>query len=140
MSTASTTDYPKLRPVDVRTQVQNGHVYFLLRDPLGLSETSLLVPQPWGVVLASLDGRTPAQEAAQAFQRRFGAPMPAGELQGLINVLDEAYLLDNDRAREAQHHAVDAYRSAPFRPPMLAGQGYPDSAADLRGIPGRVLG
>lgn len=38
--------FPKLRAVDVRPQRQNGHVYYLLADPLELSDDSLLVPRP----------------------------------------------------------------------------------------------
>ena len=131
MSTVATVDYPKLRPLDIRPQAQNGQTYLLLRDPLKLSEDSLLVPQPWAMVLAYMDGAHTAADAAKAFQRRFGLHVEAEDVRQLVRALDENYLLDNDRSHEAKQRAVDSYRNAPHRPLLLAGQGYPDNAADL---------
>lgn len=132
MSKGPLTEYPKLRPLDVRTQVHNGQPYFLLRDPLQLGDASLLVPQPLGVVLAHMDGATSIPEAAHAFSSRFGTAIGTDEVYALVSALDEVYLLDNERAREAQQRAVDNYRSAPHRPMLLAGQGYPSAAQDLQ--------
>ena len=112
----------------MRTQVQNGQPYFLLRDPLQLSENSLLVPQQWGVVLASLDGKTSARRGGAAPSNAASArPCPHGELAALVTALDEVYLLDNDRARAAQQRAVDAYRSRTL----------PPAAPGRTGLPGR---
>jgi hypothetical protein len=36
--------FPKLRPLDIRHHRQNGQEYILLRDPLQLSDKTLLVP------------------------------------------------------------------------------------------------
>jgi AmmeMemoRadiSam system protein B len=131
MSVISNSEYPKLRQVDVRTQVQNGQPYFLLRDPLQLSENSLLVPQPWGGLLAAMDGRTSIVEAAHAFRQRFGVSMSPAEVLELVDALDDVYLLDNERAAEALRRSIERYRATPFRPPRLAGQGYPAGPTEL---------
>jgi hypothetical protein len=58
-------------------------------------------------------------------------------LSDILCQLDNALLLDNERFAAACKAALEAYRSAPFRPPCLAGAGYPDSpeilAATLQG-------
>jgi len=132
MSTVPATEYPKLRALDVRPHQQNGQSYFLLRDPLQLSENSLLVPHLWGVVLASMDGMTSVGKAAEEFRRRYGVPIDRDDLAELVNALDASYLLENEHARDAQRRILEAYRAQPFRVPLLEGSGYPTTASELR--------
>ncbi|MFN2202124.1 MAG: AmmeMemoRadiSam system protein B [Caldilineaceae bacterium] len=134
MSTVPATEYPKLRALDVRPHQQNGQSYFLLRDPLQLSENSLLIPQLWGVVLASMDGKTPVDKAVDEFRRRYGVPIDRDDVSELVNALDASYLLENEHAHAAQQRILDAYRAEPFRRPLLAGSGYPESAKALRDL------
>ena len=53
-------------------------------------------------------------------------------LDRLINVCDEAFLLDNEHYREACDHRLVEYRQAAFRRPALAGQSYPADPQELR--------
>ena len=125
MAAPATLSRPKLRPLDVRSYTQDGQPYVLLRDPLQLNDRSLLVPQPLAAVLAFCDGaRTPADLAA-AFSMHYGFPVSISAVDDLLLAMDEACLLDNERAQAAHAHAVERYRSAPYRAPSLAGQSYP---------------
>lgn len=127
-------EYPKLRAIDIRPHQHNGQTYFLLRDPLHLSEDVLLLPQPMAAVLAYCDGNHSPRAAAAAMSRRFGVDVPDAFVNQVVAALDDAYLLDNSRAAAALLAARDAFRQAPFRPPLLAGQGYPadpDALHDL---------
>ncbi|NJN83650.1 MAG: AmmeMemoRadiSam system protein B [Caldilineaceae bacterium] len=125
------TTHPKLRSLDIRPYEQNGHPYLLLRDPLQLSEQTVLAPQPLAAVLAFCDGHhSPAQMAA-AFSRQYGVPVEVELVERLLAALDRAYLLDNAQAEKARQRALRAYRSAPFRPPLIAGQGYPAAPTEL---------
>jgi hypothetical protein len=63
---------------------------------------------------------------------RHGAAIPPDLLQQLLGVLDENYMLDNERSVEAHQRSLHAYRQASCRPPMLAGQSYPADPAALR--------
>jgi AmmeMemoRadiSam system protein B len=65
-----------------------------------------------------------------------GHVLPPEQIEGLVNVLDEALLLDNDRFRSAKAGALEAYRRAAYRQPSIAGSGYPADPAELR----RALG
>jgi MEMO1 family protein len=124
-STALT--FPKLRAVDVRPYVQNGHSYYLLRDPLALAEGSLLVPQSLGPALMLCDGtleNTQAMVAALAI--RYGIRLNTDAIDDLLVALDNAMLLDNERSQEALARQAAAYRQRPYRPLALAGHSYPD--------------
>jgi AmmeMemoRadiSam system protein B len=116
---------PKLRPLDVRPLVYEGQPYLLLRDPQQLTEQQLLVPQPLAAVLAFCDGRHDVSKMAAAFQRHYGAELPESTIDELVAALDAAVMLDNERAAEAHVQARESFRSAPFRPPALAGPSYP---------------
>jgi AmmeMemoRadiSam system protein B len=117
--------FPKLRPLDVRPLVHEGQPYILLRDPQQLSEHQLLVPQPLAAVLAFCDGRHDAAQMAAAFERQYGMELPEEAVDELLDALDAAVMLDNERAAVA-HEAVRAeFRAAPYREAALAGPSYP---------------
>lgn len=131
--TASASDRPKLRLVDFRPHTHNGQPYYLLRDPLQLSEQMLLLPQVVAATLAFVDGATTPSGIAAAFQRRHGIPIGVEMVEKVLHALDEVYLLDNDRAAAAIERARVEFRAAPYRLPTIAGQGYPDGAEELNG-------
>jgi len=107
----------------------------LLRDPLQLSDKTLLVPQVLGPVLALCDGtREDSRALGAALAIRFGLPIDTGSIEQLLEALDEALLLDNERHLHARQAALGQYRDAPFRPPALAGASYPGEADELRSL------
>ena len=130
----SSNGYPKLRPLDIRHHQQNGQDYILLRDPLQLSDKTLLVPQPLAMVLAFCDGTLDAAGMAAAFTRHYRYELDTVVVDELLAALDEALLLDNVRARTAQQAVLHAYRAAPHRPLLLAERGYPGDPAALRAM------
>ncbi|MBX2997560.1 MAG: AmmeMemoRadiSam system protein B [Caldilineaceae bacterium] len=118
--------FPKLRPVDVRPYQQNGQPYYLLRDPLDLSEGSLLVPQYFGPLLALCDGTLEdARALGVTLMARYGMNIDAGMIGDLLSALDEALLLENERTVAALARKREAYRRLPFRTATLAGLSYP---------------
>ncbi len=131
ISTNQATAYPQLRPLDVRPLVHEGDPYLLLRDPQQLSEHQLLVPQPLAAVLAFCDGHHDLSAMLAAFQRRYGFELPEQSVGELLEALDAAVMLDNERSAAAYAAARAAFRAAPFRTPALAGPAYPDDEKAL---------
>ncbi len=125
---------PALRPLDIRRHHEQGHSYIVLRDPLELSEQTIAVPQPLASVLAFCDGAHDIDGMAAAFTDYFQTSIDVEVVRELIQALDSAYLLDNVRSQAAIAKLVEEYRSAPFRPPQLAGRGYPADPAELHGL------
>ncbi len=122
----------KLRPLDIRPYQQDGQHFFLLRDPLQISDTLLLVPQPLAPVLMLCDGNWDAHAIHGILRLRYGIEFEDGLLEGMLTTLDEAFFFENERFYAEQARLLAEYRAAPHRPPMLAGASYPADPADLR--------
>ena len=122
---------PKLRPVDMQWIQHNGQPALLLRDPLGLSDRMVVVPRSLALLVGLCDGTRDIAGLRIAFELRTGLRLDTGTLERLIEQLDEALLLEGPRADERQAKALEEFRSLPFRPPALAGQGYPADPEEL---------
>jgi len=123
--------YPKIRTLDLRPYNRDGKPFVLVRDPLSLSNKTLLIPQPLASTMAFCDGTMDARAISAALAERAGYWVSPGEIDGLLAALDEALLLDNERSFEMQKKALETYRQAPFRPPCCADQVYPGDAEAL---------
>lgn len=124
---------PKLRAVDARPLVHNGRPSILLRDPLRLTDKTIIVPQQLSPVLALCDGTRDATALSAALAVRFGVRAAPSTLEQLLRALDGALLLDNERFAQGRDHALAEYRQAPFRPVSNGGESYPTDADELRG-------
>jgi len=125
------TENPRLRLVDAKPVAYEGASYLLLRDPLALTEQTLLVPQQYIPLLTLCDGsRTPSTLRA-ALALRHGIYLTRERIDQFLDALDGALLLDNEQSRQALAHARQAFRQAPFRPPASAGHAYPEDPEKL---------
>ncbi|NPA91920.1 MAG: AmmeMemoRadiSam system protein B [Chloroflexi bacterium] len=123
---------PKLRYVRVHPFRQDGYDGVLLEDPLGLSETHIYVPQPMIPLLPLMDGTRDARGLQVGVQLRHGYTLPLDVVEQLIEALDQALMLENERFDRAKAEALHAYRSAPHRPLAHAGSVYPAEPDALR--------
>lgn len=123
---------PRLRAIDVRPVVQEGQPFFLLRDPLQLSDKLVLLPQDLGPILLLCDGTRTMKELQTILLLHFGLRIRMDALEQVCDAFDGALLLENERFARTYAAAVEAYRNAPLRPPVLAGQSYPDDEQELR--------
>ncbi len=123
--------FPLLRPVDVRRIEHEGAPYFMLRDPLHLAEAQLFIPQHFGPALTLFDGTMEPRAIAAKVRAQYGLPLHTSHVRELVDALDEAYLLQSARFRRRYGEVLAAFRSAPNRPPALAGSGYPAERAEL---------
>ncbi len=128
------TYFPKLRLVDTQVVNYEGENYLLLRDPLLLTERTLLIPQPMIPALALCDGTRSPSTLRAALAIRYGLFLSTQRIEEFLNALDDALLLDNDRARQARAVAHAQYRQAPYRQPASAGQSYPIEPKELTGF------
>lgn len=122
---------PKLRPVETHWVEHRGQPALLLRDPLGLSDKTLLVPPALVTLLVLCDGTRDLATLRTAFELRTSVHLTPQQLEGLIGQFDEALLLVSPRFARVRDEVVAAFRQAPCRVPALAGRGYPADAAEL---------
>jgi AmmeMemoRadiSam system protein B len=123
--------YPRLRAVTPEWTEHQGQPMLLLRDHLRLADQSVLVPPPLAVLLGLFDGRRDQAAIRSAYQDQTGESITATELDRLIGQLAMLLLLDSPQATAAYQAATAAYRTAPFRPPALAGRVYPADRQEL---------
>ncbi len=125
---------PKLRPVEVRPMVEHDQPALMLRDPQAISDKVVILPQALGPLLALCDGSRDVSELCEALVVHAGLRVKPEVVQRVIDHLDDALLLENDHFAQAYAEALQTYRAAPFRPPVLAGQSYPGKPAALRAM------
>ena len=125
---------PKLRSIQPHPAVVQGKQFFVLQDPLQLAESAVVIPQAIAPLLFYCDGTRTLAELRSALMIRAGIQVSMEDLQRVIEQLDEALLLENERSAAAQDRALDAFRAAPFRPPSLAGHGYPNEQSELQSL------
>ena len=124
--------HPKLRAVQSEwVDLGDGKAGLLLQDRLALGAGAVVVPEALAPLLALCDGtRTPAGIRA-SLELRTGLNLDLPTVEAALSQLDEALLLENARYADAYRQALESYRSAPFRPPALAGESYPEDPAGL---------
>jgi MEMO1 family protein len=76
-------------------------------------------------LLPLMDGSRDGSQLALSFTVRTGTSLPPETLAAIVNALDEALLLENERFQRALQAARHAFRRRPFREPAFAGQSYP---------------
>lgn len=122
---------PKLRPLQPEPIFYQGHHYFLLRDPLRLKENLMLLPDALLPLLFLCDGTRDKETILDQIKTHFEIHLRAEVLDHFLNAFDEMCLLENERAAQTRQQIVEAYRAAPFRPPVSAGSSYPADPAQL---------
>jgi AmmeMemoRadiSam system protein B len=108
-----------------------GQPALMLRDPLRITDRVLVVSQQLGPVLALMDGTRSLDEMRASLIVRAGLSVSNGELEHVVDQLDQALLLHSERFLEACEEAVNEYRQAPYRQPSSAGASYPSDPDEL---------
>jgi AmmeMemoRadiSam system protein B len=122
---------PKVRPLISEWVQANGDLRLALRDPDELIEGTVFVSPALAPVLELCDGEHSLASIQAALTIRYGLALPTATLESLIEQLDDALLLESERAEAAWRNARGAFRNAPFRPPALAGASYPADPDEL---------
>lgn len=104
---------------------------WLLNDPWQLSDRQLIFPQALAQMLLFLDGTHNPQEIQRLLSAHLNSDVPFEIITDTLAQLDQSFLLQNERFDEQKQHHLDLYRTQPFRPPALAGLGYPVEPEEL---------
>jgi AmmeMemoRadiSam system protein B len=94
----------------------------------------VVVPRMLGPLLALCDGTRESSAIRAAAAIRFGLPVAQSTVDQLLEALDDAVLLDNERYQQEHARVLEDYRAAPFRPPSVAGGSYPGDPDKLRAM------
>ncbi len=131
----SATLRPRLRALEIFPYQQESESarqpMFVVRDPQGFSQTVVL-PYPAALLATLMDGRRELGEIQREFLSQAGGPVALADVNGLIEQLDEALLLDSPRFRAHRRAELETYLDNPTRPAAHAGGAYAGQPDELR--------
>lgn len=119
---------------------QSGKTVILVRDHLGLVPEGRAVAVGLYQLMTVFDGTMTIRDLQMALMRQQGgALVAADELQKILTHLDDNFLLDSIRFKQARDEIVNAFCQKKVRPPSHSGRAYPDSPDELRKRLDRVM-
>ncbi len=95
-------NFPRMRGVEIFPAEVSGQKVLCLRDPLNLSGKIIFVPYPLFFLVSLFDGQHSVVDIQVEFLRRFGEMIYREKVEELIQQLDENFLLESERFREAE--------------------------------------
>lgn len=120
--------FPKLRSIIPHSITQNGEDFFYLEDPLKLTDKMIVVPQQYGLVLALCDGTRDYGMILSGIKFRTGESMQLQSLTELIDYLDSAALLENQKFETILEKSIQKFLSTPSRKMTQTPDVYPRDA------------
>ncbi len=123
---------PKLRNLDIIHLVVEDRPVIGLKDPLQLREETVCIGTEAVPVVAMFDGRHSLRDIQVELSRRQGRIVFLDDLQCILERLDDAFLLEGARFRQAFENKVSEYRRKPSRPASHAGTSYSADPETLR--------
>lgn len=123
---------PHLRYIDTFPIQEKGETYFVIRDPLEISPSPLIVSPVEFYILNFFDGtRSIPDIQAEVQQRMEGLEIPVDRITKLIDILDTNYFLIGSRFEIHVQQIMDDYHRSPVRQAWHAGGSYPENPAEL---------
>jgi len=110
-----------------------GEQLILVKDHLGLVQEGKALPLPLFHMLSLFDGNRTMVDLQTLLMRQGGGILVGSEeIRGLLERLDQSFLLDSKRFRKAKAKIVDDFAREPLRVCSHGGKGYPDRPDKLR--------
>ncbi len=122
---------PKLRLLEPVWVEHLGQRFLYLRDPVAMSEATIMLPAPLAPLVMFLDGTRDLAAIRAAMALGAGLDLTDDDLRSVIGQLDQALMIENGAYRKARRRALEDFRGADHRPPAHAGAVYPESPAQL---------
>lgn len=104
----------------------------LIRDPFHFSDATLIIPPALVACLELFDGEH-SELDLRAYLAKLTGEIDVGDLvKHLVDTLENAGFLDDERFAQMKHDAERRFAEAPLREPSHAGSGYPNDPDELR--------
>lgn len=117
--------YPKIRYVDAFPVEQAGQTLFLVRDPIEIAPSPLIMSALDFFIITMFDGSNNISDIKLKFAEKFGGILLRDEqIIKIIEVLDENYYLDTPQYREHHKKIMNEFRLSHIRKPWHSGTAY----------------
>ena len=125
---------PKIRFLDIQPYGDR----FVINDPLGISQP-LLISGEMLFILSFFDGNRDLREVQAQIFRTTGQLIEYKELEEIVKLLDENYLLLNERFLNKLEEERKKILSSGVRKPSHAGEAYPENPEELKNFIESIL-
>ena len=124
---------PKLNPIEAFPVEHQGEKLICLRDPRNISDKILYVSPETVYILGMFDGEHSVSDIRAEVLDKFGEHIDSGDIEKLINRLDEALFLESENFRDFKTRLESGFKDSATRPASHAGLSYPDNVSELNG-------
>jgi len=123
--------HPLLRSLEIIPLGDEDEGLFVLRDPQGMAEPTV-IPLGAAMIATLLNGQRTLAEIEEEFHSQFGHAVDVADIAALVRQLDERNLLETDRFRRLYREQIRSYLDDPVRPAAHAGGAYASEPKPLR--------
>lgn len=110
-----------------------GKQLILIKDHLGLVQEGKAIELPLYQLMTTFDGSFTIRDMQMTLMRqRGGMLVSSDEVKGLVDHLDDSYLLESERFKSAKKEIEDRFTAAKMRPCTHSGQAYPADPLELK--------
>lgn len=112
---------------------------FIIRDPMGYTDSLLVVSQLGVLLAAMLDGTRTENDIVRDLTTNLGVSIPQIEIEKIINTLDEHGFLETPRFFELKVKSEQEFRLSLTREPALQDISYPSNVSKLKDFIEEIL-
>lgn len=129
---------PRLRTdIEFLPASYQGTRALLVKDSLGLIQKPIVLKGEILEFLSLIDGKKDVRDfQLELMRRKGGIFVSSEEVEGVLQELDSAFLLDNERYRQEKERILAEYSLLEVRKASHAGHSYPENTAELRSYMG----
>ena len=120
--------------------MHEGKEVFVLRDPEGITEKSLLVSRDVLLLVALMDGTRSPEDIRLEYAASTGLMLDDERMASVIGTLDDCFFLVNSRYEEKIDRLRRECEAQPYRTAYLSGKSYPDDPEALRSHLSEIMG
>ncbi len=123
---------PQLRYVDAFPIEENNDTYFVVRDPLEISPSPLVMSPLEFYIINFFDGQHSISEIKLELAQRMGGLLVTDDqIEKLISVMDNNFYLIGPRFEAHTQKIMDEFHHSPVRKAWHAGTAYPENPDEL---------
>lgn len=128
------------RDLELFPMQQGEEQFIVIKDPLGLVQEGSALSLHLYWIMTQLDGTRSLRDVQMDLMRNKGGILvQIDDLERIVAQLDESFLLDNERYREARKKIEDDFFAGNIRPCFYCGSSYPNDASELEARLNKII-
>lgn len=126
------------RDLELSVYEENSHKFIVFRDPEGLAAPNIAIPYELFPFLEMLDGELTPSSFSDWIKKESGNEVDLKPFMNVVEFLDNNLLLESP-VFYREKLLFDEYKNSPVRPPICAGNSYPNEPETFDKVMGIIL-